>query len=430
MEKKIEKVLKSIPEIKDYKITAVHTSSYELFYVQKKLETNRATDTDDYHVTVYIDKDKLRGSSSFDVYPYMSEEEIRDKAKENVLAASFALNPYYPLPKGTKTEVPAPDSNFAKYDPKELVKEIKEAVFKADCVKNGSLSATEIFIYKDHTHIINSQGVDVEYDSYRGNIETIPNWVKKENDEYELYKMIRFSSFDPIDITKQVSEVLSLVHARSEAQVIKDYNPNTNIILEGEEVRQFFSFFKSDLSYASKFNHMNRNEIGDDVQGKDVTGTKLTMKLVPSYPNALASRYADADGVVLHDVGLIENGIARERYGSYQYGYYLGVKNPTGNVPIMVVKEGDKSLEDMKKKPYLRCVRFSGMQLDSASGFIGGEVRLGFYFDGEKEIPVTGLSISGDIHALKGKIIYSKETTTEGDYHGPAYVLIPGMKIM
>lgn len=428
-EESIVKVLKENKDVSAYKVVSTKTSSYELFYVQKKLETNRATDTADYSVTVYVDQDHRRGSSTFSVYPYMDGEELSAKIRENVEAAKYALNPYYPLPEKEEAKIPEPDSNFSKKPLKDLIKDVKEAVFEADYVPSSSLSATEIFLYDDHTRILNSNGVDLMYHTYKGNIETIPNYVKKKNDEYELYKMIRFSSFDKEDIVSQVKEVLSLVKARAEASVPPSFKEGTKVILEDGESAQVFRFFADDLSYARKYNRMNRNELGDCVQGENVTGTKLNLKLVPSYPNAMDSRAVDGDGVVLDEVNLIEDGIAKNRFGSYRYGYYLGEKRPTGEVPVMVVKEGTVPFAEMKKEPYLRCVRFSGMQLNPNSGFIGGEVRLGFYFDGEKEIPVTGISISGDIHALKGAIVYSKETVTLPSYHGPKYLEIRGMKI-
>ena len=95
----------------------------------------------------------------------------------------------------------------------------------------------------------------------------------------------------------------------------------------------------------------------------------------------------------------------------------------------MVVGEGSKEFKDFKKKKYVRCSRFSNMQLDPNTGFFGGEVRLGFYFDGKKEIPVTGFSISGNINELKKELYLSKEMATLPNYQGPKYILIKGMKI-
>lgn len=423
------KVLRSRKDISDWKVNIVKTSSEELFYVQKKLETNRATDVEDISVTIYVDIDKNRGSSTFTIYPYMDEEEINKKIDENVFAAKFALNPFFEIPSKQDVEIEESKSNLKDRDFKDIIKDVKEAVFEADNYEDGYLSATEIFLYKIDTRIVNSKGIDVSYTSYKGNIETIPSW-RKGGEEVELYKMIEFESFLKEDIYSQVKEVLDLSHARSEAVPLKEVKQGTKIILENEEVGQLFNFFASDLTYGRKFQRVNLNEIGDCVQGENITGDKLNLKVVPYYENAIGSRAVDSDGVVLKEVSLIEDGIAKNRYGDYRFGYYLGEKNPKGMVPVIVVSKGNKSILEMEKEPYVRCVRFSGMQLDPFSGFIGGEVRLGFYFDGEKEIPVTGFSISGNIHQLKGSLVYSSEEVTLPRYHGPKYIEIKGMKIM
>jgi predicted Zn-dependent protease len=169
---------------------------------------------------------------------------------------------------------------------------------------------------------------------------------------------------------------------------------------------------------------MNLYNLGDNVQGKNVTGDKLNLKVVPYYENAMNSSPVDDDGVVLKEVELIKDGIATNLFGSYKFGYYLGIKEPTGSLPVVVVKEGTKSFEEMKKSPYIRCVRFSSFQLDPYSGLFGGEVRLGFYFDGKKEVPVTGFSITGNFNELKSKFVYSSDTVTLPNYHGPKYIEI------
>ena len=98
-------------------------------------------------------------------------------------------------------------------------------------------------------------------------------------------------------------------------------------------------------------------------------------------------------------------------------------------VPITCVKEGTKPFSEMAKQPYIRCAVFSGIQVEPNSGYFGGEVRLGYYFDGEKEIPVTGFSVSGDMNNSRGTMIYSLETVTTASYHGPRYLEIPDMKL-
>lgn len=424
---KLVKVLNKVSEVSAWKISQVHTKSLELFYVLDKLETNRATDTIDYTVTIYVDKDNKRGSSEFNVYSYMNEDELIQKIEENVYAAKFALNEYYDLPSCSRVDIEESKSNLKDVSFKEMLPQIVDAVFKANAYKEGKINATEIFLYEITERIVNSKGVDVVSTSYKGNIEFIPTWIG-EKEEVELYEMLRFGSLNLKEITAKVDEALLQAKARSEAKELS-LNQDVSVIIEDGEVFQVFNFFKNDLSYASKYQKVNRNELEESVQGEDIIGDKITMTLVGNYQGAMNSKSVDNDGVVLHEVKIIEEGIAKVRHGSYRFGYYLKESNPTGILPIMVVNEGTKSFEEMKKTPYIRCVKFSGMQLEPRSGFIGGEVRLGYYFDGEKEIPVTGFSISGNIHELKKNLILSSDTVTLPSYHGPKYIELKGMKI-
>lgn len=429
--KKLLKVLKSAKNISAWKVNVTETESCELFYVQKKLETNRATDVVDYLVTIYIDEGEMRGTSSFTYYPYMDEKEIKEQIKQAVFASKFTLNQFFDIPEKSDLKIEKSKSNLRKKPFEKIIKDVSDAVFKYDKYRDGNLSATEIFLYKITNRIYNSKGVKLEFVNYRGNIETIPSW-KKKDEEVELYNMINFSSLDKKDIARQVKEVLLLAKARANAKPlkVKKLPEGVKVIIQNEEVSQLFQEIGYQLNYATFYQKMNFHNIGDNIQGENVTGDKLNMKVVPYYENAMNSSPVDEDGVVLHEVELIKDGKILTNYGSYRYGYYLGIDKPTGMVPVTVVKEGNKSFEEMKATPYIRCVRFSGMQLDYQSGFIGGEVRLAFYFDGKKEVPVTGFSISGNFHELKGSFIYSKETVTLPDYHGPKYIEIKGMNII
>ena len=96
----------------------------------------------------------------------------------------------------------------------------------------------------------------------------------------------------------------------------------------------------------------------------------------------------------------------------------------------MKVECGNTSETELKKEPYIECLKFSGMQMDSISGFFGGEVRLGIYFDGTNTYPVTGFSISGNIKEKRSELTLSKEQiSTSSGYEGPKYILVKGMDI-
>ena len=426
----MEKLIKALKQsaINDYKIIVTDSESSELFYVGKKLETNRSTNLNNTQVTIYVDVDDKRGSASFVYHDFYSEEELLKLINDKIFASKFALNQYYEIP-AKSTEKPRKNpSNFDNRKLFDIAKDIGEAIFEADHYEEGFLSATEVFVTRKNRHIINSRGVDVSEITYEGYVELIPAW-EKNGEETETYNILTFSNLDKSEITREVDELLLLTKARMDAVPFKSDKPLT-VIIEDEGVPRTFSYFVSDLSYASEYQHISRSKIGESVQGDDIKGTPLNIDLLPSFVGASASSSIDNDGVVLKPINLVKDGIAKARHGSYQFGYYLKEEHPTGILPIVKVECGDKSLDDYKGEPYLRCVKFSAFQLESNSGYFGGEVRLGFYFDGEKEIPVTGFSIAGSLHELKGNIVCSKEKIVSSRYVGPKYLFIKGMSIV
>ena len=432
---KLIKVLKESP-ISEYKINIVESESCELFYIIDKLETNRATKLKEVEVTIYIDKDNKRGCSSFMYYDYMNEQEIKEAIDQTIFAASFALNPFYEIPGKSEEKLLKIHSNFENKPVSEIAQDVARAIFKCNKYDDGFLSATEIFITKKNIRIINSKGIDVNEDRYEGYVEVIPSWGKQEN-EVETYNAFTFSNFDEKWITDKINELLLLTKARFNAKKL-EVKEGLKVIIEDEGVPAVFGYFANDLSYANKVRGTGRKDIGDKLQGDNVEGTLLNIDKVPFDEESAIGSGFDNDGVILRPINLIKDGVAVNRFGSYQYGYYMGEKNPTGVVPITKVKPGTKSFKEMAKEPYLRCSRFSSFQIESHSGYFGGEVRLGFYFDGEKEIPVTGFSIGGTLKELAGKIVFSKEVEVVSrfvgprfmGYVGPKYLEIKGMNIM
>ena len=71
----------------------------------------------------------------------------------------------------------------------------------------------------------------------------------------------------------------------------------------------------------------------------------------------------------------------------------------------------------------------SGLQVDFYNDYIGGEVRLAYYRDGEKTVPVTGVSITGSLKQVLSSIRLSETTGIHDGYMGPEKALLTGMKI-
>ncbi len=419
---RLEQTLKSFLEIKDYKITKTHKHSYELFYVATKIETARSTDSESTNVTIYVDENGMRGNADFKYADYLSDDELKSNIEDAIFNAKLALNPKYELP--ASQDKPAElVSNLADKPFSEIAKEVAEAVFSNEMNDVIYSAATEIFLYKLDISITNSKGLSNNETRYYGEIELIPSYDTKDK-EVEVYHMARFANFDKAAIANEVKENLELVKDRFNAIDLPEEAKSANIIIDGYEVKQVFDYFAQDLNYASKFTKGNLYELDEEIASNDIT-----MSLVPYSLGASDSCGFDGDGITLKDITIIDKGVAKSRHGNNQFGFYLGVK-PTGSYKVTKVEAGKTSFNDMKAKPYIRCVRFSSMQMEHTSGLVGGEVRLGYYFDGTKEIPVTGFTFTGNLHSLRKSMVISKETKTYSNYFGPQYLLFPEVKII
>ena len=424
MIKLIQEVIKEIPAITDYKIKAVTSSTYELFYVLKELEVSRATDSTSYSVTIYTTVENQRGSTNITVHSFDTKEDLLESFKEGVENANSALNPYYELVES------APFENEEKQydDDAKLASSITEAVFNAKQYEQGWINSTEIFLTHQYIQMINSKGINYGYNHFELLMEIIPTW-QGEEEEVELLDVYRSSVVDPAAIQEEVEDALENVKNRAIAKKIE--NKKVGVILQKGEAHRVFNSFANEGTYSQFYHHTNLYEVGDAIQ-KNASGDLLTITALPVIKNSITSSPVDEDGIILQPLTIIEDGILKHRWGTNQLGQYLG-ETPTGNYRNIEVKAGKTSFKDMTLSPVLLVANMSGIQIERYSGYIGGEVRLGYYIDGDTVIPVTGLSITGNLNEMKNDMILSQETCTSSGWsgcYGPKYILFKeGFKI-
>lgn len=424
---KVKALLEQNSQLSGWRISETATKSYELFFVHKKLETVRSTDTVSTQVTVYVDHDGKKGDSSFAVYSSMTEADIEQKIDAAVKRAKLVFNQPYELPQGgtLKEELP---SNMKDCDPQVLGRQIADAVFAADTVEGGSINACEIFLYRDTVHVLNSRGIDKTQLVNRVMIEAIPTFTEGA-ESVELYEDYRFTDFDGAKVTAEIARKMAEVRDRYIAK--KPQTPmEINVLLRPQEIRELLCELTDDANYAAVYSHANLHKLGDDLQ-ENSTGDKLTVTLKAVLPGCERSAYFDADGSALRDTCVIKDGVVENYHGSSRFGQYLEVKEPTGDLPDNIsVMPGTLSEEEIRKAPYIECASLSGIQLDLYNDYIGGEIRLAYYFDGEKKVPVTGISMSGKLSQVLSQLRLSKEIVNEGAYEGPAYLLMPHISVL
>ena len=422
----IQRLLEQNRDLSGWRVNETARTSYELFFVHRKLETVRATDTVSTNVTVYVDHDGKKGDSSFDVSAAMTESDIQKKIETAVRRAKLVFNEPYELPEGGE-EIAELPSNMKNQDPQALGRQIADAVFAADTVPGGSINACEIFLYRDTVRVINSRGIRKSQQKHWAMIEAIPTFTAG-TESVELYEDYRFTDFDADRITKEIAR--RMAEARDRFAAKKPSAPlEINVVLRSQEISELLSLLTDDLNYGTIYMHANLHKTGDDLQaGGD--GDKLTVTMVSQVPGSEESAAFDTDGAAFTDTCVIRDGVAAAAYGGSRFGQYLGVQQPTGNLPCIKAETGTLTEADMKKAPYLECASLSGLQLDLYNDYIGGEIRLAYYFDGEKTVPVTGISMSGKLSAALASLRLSDRIVTDGAYEGPRSLLIKGMTVL
>lgn len=416
----INKILRE-SSVDEYKIIETKTEAEEVFLVKKSVDLTRSKEVHHFSVTVYKNFEdngvKYKGSSTFNIHPSMKEEEIKKLIENGIFAAGFVKNEYYDIPKGTNEKVENLKSEFSKGKLSDWTPKLLEALYINDKEENGGVNSAEIFLNNHYKRILTSSGVDLSYESYEGMIEFITTWKEEGKEEIELYKMLTFSDYDPTFISDNVKEMIFLAKERANA---KDTvaSGNYKVILSGEPVKEVLSYYVNKSSASSVYNEISTIKVGDLIQGKEVKGDLINLLLDPKIKNSVYSAPIDNDGLVLSKITVIEDGKLKSYHGDLRHSYYLGTK-PTGNIPNFVVGAGSKSIEDMKKEPYVELVTFSDFQMNSVTGEFGGEIRLGWYFDGKITKKITGGSLSGNIENIHHNIHLSKELQHNEEFVGP-----------
>ena len=420
----IVKLLQADYRVSDYKINIHRKETCELFFVHGRLETVRRADNCEKEVTVYVDHDGCKGDAQFYVYPSTTEEQIAAFISEAVGKALLISNQDYSLPAGETGEYTV-DSNFGDYEAADLASMISDAVFDANTISGASLNSVEIFINKHTETVLNSRGLHKTQQRYDAMIEAIPTFNGAEQ-SVELYEQYNFSEFDQKGITDEIAGKLQEVKLRYEA-VTPDFPLECPVVLNKLELSELFWSIAFDSNYRSVYSHSNLRSKGDAVQN-DPTGDKIGITMFGQIPGCTRSSGFDSDGLSLTSIRLVEESRVVNYYGSNRYGQYLG-ETPTGDLGCLSVDTGSADEAAFAAAPILEIISMSGLQVDFYNDYIGGEIRLAYYHDGDKTVPVTGVSISGSLAEVLKDIRLSKKAGIHDDYCGPEKAILDHLKI-
>ena len=423
----LKKLIENNSDISAWEIRNTVSESCQLFYVSESLETNRYVNTEEMSIAVYADVNDQRGSSTVIITSADDAESIAAKLQAAVIKAKQALNPYYPL--AEKTE----NLNLLSDETKDLAllaKETADAVFAAEKDSDSQLNATEVFADHDVIRFLSSNGVDHSYDAYSLFCEAIPSF-DGEKEDVELYYSRYAGIKDPGEYTGDVKTALSNVRYRYDALPLSEVQipENCLIAVSPDMIRNIMVNFAQELSYSRQYYKMSHYQIGDQI-----SAVPFDLVLKGQEAGICSSSPADGNGIVLKQTKVIDQGRASAFWGDQRFGYYLKEKNITGSYPIAVMENYPVISEEDRKRPVLYLMNFSAPQLDSSSGYFGGEVRLGLLVNGDQVTPVTGFSVSGNIYEAVNTARFSEETeavSSKGrmSFKGPKYMYFDTLKL-
>lgn len=408
--------------VEEYRINEETVSSYELFFIRKKLDMRRINEVHNYVVTVYRafaeDGAEYKGMYAALVRPGMTQDEVNAVMADAYHAAAFVKNPTFPLPKGEKREAVSMPSALSGLPLPDAAWRMADALFAADTRDDAYINSAELFLKRRDARILSSAGIDVGYTSYLASGEFIVQ--AKEPQDVELYRWFEYRDLDTAALEKLAADALQTVRDRA-AAVDAPKAGVYRVLLSDEHVIELLRNYPTRANAAYVYAGYSNYACGKTVQGDAVTGEKLNITLFGDVP-------FDEEGLEKKDRVLLRDGVLESLHGASRFCAYLGLE-PVGSYDCIRVDNGSLPLAEMKRQPHLYVVSFSDFQLDVFSGHFGGEIRLGYLFDGEKTVPVTGGSISGSLLERQGNLVFSTERYRERNYDGPFAVMLEEVNV-
>lgn len=431
-----EKILDTILEVlrnskaDDYEIEEVKERGWEFYFIRHELDQNRAKDVTTIKVKVYKKSDdgKFLGSASGNIPPTAGKEDVDKVIEDLIYQASLIKNPYYELNglKEAGVEDAVPQQVMADVSVEQIAKDFMETLSEVPETETEDLNSYEIFVSKKEKRLITSRGIDQTIVYPASLIEVVTNARDREGNEIELYRLYNRGTCDKQALIQDVSETLTMGKDKLVA-VDTPHLKKAPLILSTSDAVWLMDFFVMRMNAAQKYQGLSDWEIGKPI-AEDIKGDKVTLTAVPYLPNSARNFPFDEEGALIKERVIIREGVPEKFWGSRQFSQYLGLEE-SSQVYNFTFAGGSKTSDELRRGPYLEVVEFSGFDCDPMTGDIAGEIRLGYYHDGEKITRVSGGSVSGSMLELCKDMYMSKELRQYNDTVIPAVIRLEGATI-
>jgi PmbA protein len=422
MIEKLTEILKA-SSADDWQITDTAEEGWEFYFIAHKLDQNRVKNTDHVSLTVYkrSEDGQYIGSASSEVRQGSSEEEMKKLVDTLCERAQLVRNRNYELHTFRKAEpFENKTASIAETaaDYISMMEEIRETPAE-------DINSHEIFVSRKDEHLISSKGIDLRQSFMTSMMEAVIN-ARDEQHEIELYRMYRSGTCDKEQIAEDIYETMRCGHDRLRA--LKTPNlVKCPVVFRGESALTLAGYFLDKIDAAMVYRGMSSWKKGEPY-AEDIKGDRVTLKALRYLENSPSNRAYDAEGGVIRDLTLIEEGVVREYTGNRMFSSYIGSED-SYIVSNWEVSGGTMSEAEIRSGSYLEAAEFSDFQADPLTGDFFGEIRLAWYHDGRNTIPVSGGSVSGNLNELVKEMRMSREMNTRGSARVPALIRLEGVTV-
>ena len=445
----------SAVKIADWRLVGTEISREERYFVRSGTELARAVRESLFSLTVYVDSKekggKYRGEATVAIQPSHTETEVEEKIGQALFAASKSRNPWFDLPGPAEPKIGLPSSGFDDLGEGSRMEAVRKALYapEARLAAAGTpdglsgpsasrINSLELFVSRVEKNFMNSKGHEFKTSGWKGYsefvVEASPPKAAQPAAEsqgpVELFDDIEFSDPEPSRLGEATGSRLEQVRDRAAALPLPSLN-GIPVILSGKEAEEVFAWFFGNSTTGAIFTKASPFALGMKVQETEKGSPAkdpIDLWAEPVIQGLAASASFDPDGFPLERTAVIVRGQLKTLTGAIRHADWLGVPRK-GSFSLFSVSPGTMPLAEMRAKPCLEPVMFSDFRLDPVTGDFGAEIRLAYWFDGEKRIPVTGGSISGSVAEFRSTMRRSLERSLGARSLCPKAVLLQGISV-
>ena len=408
-------------ETDGWEVTDTRTQGWEFYFIRHQLDQNRVRDVEHINVNVYKKFDSFLGKASTEIPVTAGREDAEKLIRQLCAEALLVRNPFYTLNEPSEADTEPQELP----DVRAIAKDFLEVMNELPETETEDINSYELFISAKQVRFLNSNGIDVTSCYPSSMAEVVVN-ARKEEHEIELYRMYDSGSCDKAALKREISETLKYGRDRLDAEKTPNLG-KCDVLFSTDASLQIYDYFISRMNTGMKYRQLSNWEIGKPV-AEDITGDRLTVTALRRLNNSSANSAYDAEGAPVRDLVLIRNGVAENYWGPRQFSQYLGVEDSfiPGN---FAAEGGTRTAEELRTGRYLEIAEFSDFQVEPMTGSIAGEIRLGYYHEGDAVQIVTGGSVSGTMADFVKNMYVSKELKQYNNMLVPAVTRLNDVSI-